>query len=164
MNADLARSFLLTLPHAVETLQWGETLVFWVGDKAIGGKMFALVALDAGAGSRQRPVVSFSAGPEHYSDLLEREDLLPAPYMARIHWVAASCWEALPATEWRDLFLAAHAIPSAKLPSRVQANLALPATQQARLIAARRLLLGGKAAAATRPNPPPARHRTGPGS
>ena len=36
------REFLLQLPHVVETMQWGANLVFWVGDKAIGGKMFAL--------------------------------------------------------------------------------------------------------------------------
>ena len=62
MNADLARSFLLTLPHAVETLQWGETLVFWVGDKAIGGKMFALIALDAPTGSRSTRLRPFRRG------------------------------------------------------------------------------------------------------
>ena len=163
MNADLARAFLLTLPHAVETLQWGETLVFWVGDKVIGGKMFALLALDAGAGSPQQPVASFSAGPARYADLLEREHLLPAPYMARIHWVAAARWDALTAAEWQDLFRAAHALTSAKMPSRVRATLALPVTQQRRLIVERRRLLREKAAEA-RPSPPPAPRRTGPES
>ncbi len=45
MDAERARAFLLTLPHVVETEQWGHNLVFWVGDKAIGGKMFALINL-----------------------------------------------------------------------------------------------------------------------
>ena len=46
IDAERIRAYLLTLPHAVETMQWGANLVFWVGDKAIGGKMFALVNLD----------------------------------------------------------------------------------------------------------------------
>ncbi len=163
MNVDAARTFLLSLPHAVETLQWGETLVFWVGDKAIGGKMFALLALDAGAGSRQRPVVSFSAGPARYADLLEREDLMPAPYMARIHWVAALHWQALSTAEWQELFRAAHAITDSKLPARTRAALALPATQQRRLIAEQRLLLQQKASAHAA-SQPQARRRRGPGS
>src|ERR1700712_4622216 len=48
MDAERARAFLLKLPHVVETRQWGDNLVFWVGDKAIGGKMFALLNLDLG--------------------------------------------------------------------------------------------------------------------
>lgn len=147
MNADLARTFLLSLPHVVETLQWGETLVFWIGDKAIGGKMFALLALDAGAGSRDSPVASFSAGPEQFPDLLEREDLLPAPYMARIHWVAAARWSALTTTEWRSLLSSAHALTSAKLSPRARATFLLPSAQQQRLVAERRRLLRERAAA-----------------
>ena len=45
MNVELLRAFLLSLPHVEETMQWGDNLVFWVGDKAIGGKMFALANL-----------------------------------------------------------------------------------------------------------------------
>ena len=46
MDAERVREFLLQLPHVVETMQWGANLVFWVGDKAIGGKMFAVLNLD----------------------------------------------------------------------------------------------------------------------
>ena len=46
MNVESLRTFLLSLPHIAETMQWGDNLVFWVGDKTIGGKMFALCALD----------------------------------------------------------------------------------------------------------------------
>ena len=45
MDAERFRAYLLTLPHVVETAQWGG-LVFWVGDKSIGGKMFVMVPLD----------------------------------------------------------------------------------------------------------------------
>ena len=46
MDAERLREYVLSLPHVVETMQWGANLVFWVGDKAIGGKMFALANLD----------------------------------------------------------------------------------------------------------------------
>ena len=90
MDAETARAFLLKLPHVAETHQWGDNLVFWVGDKAIGGKMFCLVNLSGG----DHGVVSYSAGPERYAELVERDGLKPAPYMARIHWVAAERWSA----------------------------------------------------------------------
>ena len=83
MDAERIRAYLLTLPHTVETMQWGANLVFWVGDKAIGGKMFALVNLDDDG----KAVISYSAGRERYFELLEIEGIIPAPYMARISWV-----------------------------------------------------------------------------
>jgi len=86
MDVERARTFLKALPHVVETQQWGDNLVFWVGDKAIGGKMFALIDLSGGLA---HGVGMFSAGPERFAELVEQDGLIPAPYMARIHWVAA---------------------------------------------------------------------------
>ena len=104
MDAEGARATLLALPHVVETMQWGESLVFWVGDKAIGGKMFTLISLDAANGS----VVWFAAGPERSAELCERVGFFPAPYLARAGWVAAERWGALRAREWEEAFSAAH--------------------------------------------------------
>ncbi len=128
MDAEAARTFLLSLPHVVETRQWGDNLVFWVGDTAIGGKMFCLLNLDAGMHS----VASYSAGPERYFDLLERDDLKPAPYMARIHWIAAERWTAWRNAEWKEEFRAAHAITFGKLPKRMRSDMMLPAANRER--------------------------------
>ena len=122
MDLDRAREFLLSLPHTVETQQWGDNLVFWAGDKALGGKMFCLVNLSADA----QGVVSFAAGPERFAELVERDSLKPAPYFARIHWVAADRWGALRNAEWEELLRAAHEMTFAKLPKRTLAWLALP--------------------------------------
>lgn len=144
MDAESARAFLLTLPYVVETRQWGDKLVFWVGDKAIGGKMFALVDLDR---RLSKGVISYSAGPERYAELLEREGLYPAPYMARIHWVAAETWTVFRNTEWQQELRAAHFITFNKLPKKVHAALALPAAQRNKLIREQRAIAAKKAAA-----------------
>jgi predicted DNA-binding protein (MmcQ/YjbR family) len=141
MDVERARAFLLTLPHAVETMQWGDNLVFWVGDKAIGGKMFCLLNLDAG----EHGVMSYSAGPERYSELVEREGMVPAPYMARIHWVAVERWDALRNAEWESELRAAHAITLAKLPKGVREVLAMPERGRGKLITERRRLLAKRA-------------------
>jgi predicted DNA-binding protein (MmcQ/YjbR family) len=112
MDAERARAFLLTLPHVAETLQWGDNLVFWVGDKSIGGKMFALINLSADA----HGVISFAAGPERSLELLEREGFYPAPYLARAHWVATRDWNCLRPAEWQTELRNAHAVIFAKLP------------------------------------------------
>jgi predicted DNA-binding protein (MmcQ/YjbR family) len=155
MDPDRLRAYLLTLPHVVETMQWGANLVFWVGDKAIGGKMFALINLDepAGPGSADsqpatrnlHPLLSYAAGPARYAELLERDGLVPAPYMARIHWVAAERWDIFTTAEWHRELHAARALTLAKLPKKVLATLALPAAKQKSIIAARRKLLATKA-------------------
>ena len=143
MDVERVRAFLLGLPHAVETMQWGDNLVFWVGDKAIGGKMFCLLNLDAGT----HGVMSYSAGAERYAELVEREGIVPAPYMARISWVAVERWGALRNAEWEEELSAAHAITLAKLPKRVREILEMPERARAKLIAERRRVLAEKAAA-----------------
>jgi predicted DNA-binding protein (MmcQ/YjbR family) len=138
MDVERLHTYLLTLPHVVETMQWGANLVFWIGDKSVGGKMFALIDLDeppAPSASKPRLILSYSAGPARYGELLERDGLVPAPYMARIHWVAAERWDAFSDDEWQRELRAAYDITYAKLPRKVRTTLALPATQQRRLIA-----------------------------
>jgi predicted DNA-binding protein (MmcQ/YjbR family) len=137
MDAERIRAYLLTLPHAAETMQWGANLVFWVGDKTIGGKMFALVNLDGDG----KAVISYAAGRERYSELLEIEGIIPAPYMARIFWVAVERWGVFRTTEWEQELRAAHTMTFNKLPPRTRAVLAMPAIQQRRLIADRKKLL-----------------------
>jgi predicted DNA-binding protein (MmcQ/YjbR family) len=137
MDVERARGFLLGLPHVVETMQWGDNLVFWVGDKAIGGKMFCLLNLDAGA----HGVVSYSAGPERFAEMVEQEGIVPAPYMARIHWVAVDRWDVLRNAEWESELRAAHEITLAKLPKGVRAVLDLPERARGKLIVERRKVL-----------------------
>ena len=144
MDADQTRAFLLTFPHAVETMQWGDNLVFWVGDKAIGGKMFALVNLDFDG----KGVISFAAGPARFAELVEIEGLFPAPYMARIWWVAAERWDVFRTKDWQQELRAAYDLTLAKLPAKTRKLLALPPHEQQRLIVERRALLKSRADAA----------------
>jgi predicted DNA-binding protein (MmcQ/YjbR family) len=143
MDAERIRGFLLGLPHVVETMQWGNNLLFWVGDKAIGGKMFAVVNLDGDG----KALISYAAGQERYSELLEIEGVIPAPYMARIFWVAVERWDVFRGVEWEQELTAAHGITFAKLPPRTRAVLAMPAKEQRKLLRERKAMLAERAAA-----------------
>ncbi len=144
MDAERIRGYLLGLPHVVETMQWGANLVFWVGDKAIGGRMFAVVNLDD---DQHEQVIAYAAGPERYSELLEVDGIFPAPYMARIHWVAVARWDVFRPADWERQLRLAYDITSAKLTRRTRSVLALPAKEQKRLITERRKLLAAKSRA-----------------
>ncbi len=135
MDAERMRAMLLQLPHVVETMQWGANLVFWVGDKAIGGKMFAVVDLDGKGG----PVISYAAGPERFAELVEQEVIVPAPYLARAYWVAVERWEIFRAREWQRELESAHALVHGRLPKRVRETLTRPAKEQRKLIATKKV-------------------------
>lgn len=134
MDAESTRAFLLSLPLVEETLQWGNNLVFWVGDKAIGGKMFALINLDGDG----RAVMSFAAGPEGSAELLETDGIFPAPYLARAHWVAMERWDVLRKSELESRLRSARGLTEAKLPERTREMLAMPAAERRKLVAVRK--------------------------
>lgn len=136
MNVEILREWLLTLPHVEETMQWGDNLVFWVGDKSIGGKMFALANLGA-----ERPVLSFAAGPERFAELVETEGVIPAPYLARAYWIAIEHWDVFSSNVLKEHLLHARELTFAKLPKRTKDVLAMPAKERRKLIADRRKLL-----------------------
>jgi predicted DNA-binding protein (MmcQ/YjbR family) len=112
-------------------MQWGANLVYWVAPKAIGGKMFALIDLDdeQERGEGRRPVLSFYAGPLAYPELLERDGVLPAPYLARAYWVALAYWEAIPTQELKRLLEEAQAGVTARLPRKTRELLRTPTTR-----------------------------------
>ena len=140
MDVERIRGLLLRMPHVAETMQWGANLVFWVGDKAIGGKMFALANLDGDG----RAVISFCAGQQRYSELLEHEGIFPAPYLARAFWVAVERWDVLRSAEWEVELAAAHAVVTSRLPKRTRDVLAMPAREQRRIISQRRAVLAAQ--------------------
>lgn len=141
MDAERIRAFLLSLPHVVECAQFGG-LVFWIGDKAIGGKMFAWIRLEQT--DSQRQVISYPAGPERYAELLEIDGLFPAPYLARIHWIAADNWRVFRTPEWEQQLRAAYDLTLAKLSSRTRTILTMPRTKQRQLIGERRKILAAR--------------------
>ena len=115
MSINRTREFLLSLPRVEETLQW-DNLVYWVLDKAVGGRMFAMIEPEPG-----RPHVGgFAAPPEQFESLLEIEGVRPAPYLARAHWVAVERWDVFTAREWQEHLQAAHSRTEDKLPPRTR--------------------------------------------
>jgi len=141
MDNERIRAICLAFPHAAETLNWGQVLVYWVGDRELGGKSFAMTNAD-GMGD---VVLSFRCGPERFHELLEVDGIRPAPYSANAYWVALERWDALRPREIEEELARAHALIYEKLPKRVKAALALPEKERAKLIRERKKLLADKA-------------------
>jgi predicted DNA-binding protein (MmcQ/YjbR family) len=104
MKIDEIREHCLSFPYATENLQWGDGLCF-----KIQGKIFAIVGLD-------NPRLCFKCHPEVFAELIEREDLRPAPHVGRYKWVMADRLDALSAEETKDLIRQSFEMVAAKLP------------------------------------------------
>ena len=114
MDIEWIRRHCLSLPYTTEQVQWEDDLVF-----KIGGKMYAVVALEPGA-----HWLSFKCTPEEFTDLVERPGIVPAPYLARAHWVSLETRDALPRSEIQRYLRAAYEAVLAKLPKKARAALA----------------------------------------
>jgi len=114
MDIESVRKFCLSLPHVTEDVQWGSDLLF-----RIGNKMFAVIGLEPSSDH----CMSMKCTPEKFAELTEREGIVPAPYVARYHWVALERFDALPERELKTLLTKAYELVRDKLPKKVRAGL-----------------------------------------
>jgi predicted DNA-binding protein (MmcQ/YjbR family) len=146
MDNERIRKICMGLPHVAETVNWGHHLVYWVGDRDIGGKMFAMTDLD-GTGTG---VLWFHCGAERFHELLENEGIAGSPYLAKVHWVTVERWDALRPREIEEELRRAHTLIFEKLPKRTKAVLAMPEKERAKVIRERKKVLKEKSADRTR--------------
>ena len=146
MDNERIRAICMGLPHVAETVNWGHHLVYWVGDRDIGGKMFAMTDLDGtGLG-----VLLFHCGAERFHELLETEGIIPSPYLAKAHWVTVERWDVLRPRAYEEELRQAHVLIYEKLPNRTKTILALPEKERAKLIRERKQVLVERARAKTK--------------
>lgn len=110
------RRFCLTLAGATETVQWGDCHVF-----KVGGRMFAIIRM---TGRRCRGL-SLKVAPESFHILTREPGIVPAPYLARAGWVALDQLDRLPASQLKAYVARAYSLIVAKLPRKLQAQMAL---------------------------------------
>jgi predicted DNA-binding protein (MmcQ/YjbR family) len=106
MNVDEIRHYCLSFPETTEKLQWSDALCF-----KVNAKMFAVLGLD-------EVRFTFKCTPEVFAELVEREDIRPAPYVGRYKWVMLDRLDALKRSELEDLVRQSYEMVAAKAPKR----------------------------------------------
>jgi predicted DNA-binding protein (MmcQ/YjbR family) len=114
MDIEQVRAYCLSFPHATENVQWGADLVF-----KIAGKMFTVVSLEDASDH----CMSFKCTPEKFAELTERSGIVPAPYVARYHWVALETFDALSEKELKALVKNSYDLVFEKLPRKSRSAL-----------------------------------------
>jgi predicted DNA-binding protein (MmcQ/YjbR family) len=120
MNVDSIRAYCLSFPRATENLQWGDDLGF-----KISGKIFTIISLD-------NPRLCFKCTPETFAELIEREDIHPAPYVGRYKWVMLDRLDAVGWEELKDLIRQSYEMVVAKAPQKKTRKRRAPARLGAR--------------------------------
>ena len=114
MAIENLRKFCLALPGTTEDIKWGADLCF-----SVGAKMFCVTSADSSEGG-----LSLKCTPEKFAELVERDGIIPAPYVARYHWVAVQNPEALAESELKGLISESYQMVFEKLPTKVRKSLA----------------------------------------
>ena len=108
MTIDTIRRICRALPDTTEDIKWGSDLVF-----SVGGKMYFVVCLDP------PHTVAFKCTPEAFAELVERDGIIPAPYLARAMWVQEQkIGDALERPELERLVRTSYELVKAKLPRK----------------------------------------------
>lgn len=105
-GVDAIRTYCMTFPEATEKLQWGDELCF-----KVRGKIFVMLGLD-------NPRLCFKCTPETFAELIEREDIRPAPYVGRYKWVMVDRLDAVRWDELRELIRDSYEMVAAKAPKK----------------------------------------------
>ncbi len=110
-QADI-RAFVEAWPGVSSDVKWGQDLVF-----SVAGKMFC--AMDA----KGVDGLAFKVEPERFLELTDRPGIVPAPYLARAHWVSIANIDSVPPGELKLLIRRSYELVRARLPKKTQRDL-----------------------------------------
>lgn len=101
-------------PGVTRDTKWGVDMVL-----SVGGKMFAVMPSDGSEGGR----LSFKVADERFLELTDQPGIMPAPYLARAHWISITEPARFATTELQAFILDAYTLVRAKLTKKLQAEL-----------------------------------------
>jgi predicted DNA-binding protein (MmcQ/YjbR family) len=123
MKLEALRKHVASLPGAVVDVKWGADEC-----ASVGGRMYAVFGFVRGRAAN----VAFKVDAERFLELTDRPGIVPAPYLARAHWVQVADTRALSDHEARALVERSHALVAAKLTRRFRDALAASAAVRPR--------------------------------
>lgn len=111
MDFESLQKYCLSFPGVTEQVQWVEHILF-----KVGGKMFVIYNLNNAYPNR----FSIKCSEENFVMLTERENIIPAPYLAHNKWVNFQDGFRMSQGELEELIAESYNLIFSKLPKRVQ--------------------------------------------
>jgi predicted DNA-binding protein (MmcQ/YjbR family) len=103
-------------------IKWGSNLVF-----SVAGKMFAMTPSDGSEGGR----LSFKVADDQFLGLTDQPGIIPAPYLARAHWVSVIEPQRFGTETLQDFVRDSYSVVRGKLTKKLLAELAPLPTRKA---------------------------------
>lgn len=101
-------------PGVTRDTKWGVDMVL-----SVCGKMFAVMPSDGSEGGR----LSCKVADERFLELTDQPGIIPAPYLARAHWISITEPQRFATAELQAFILDAYLLVRAKLTKKLQAEL-----------------------------------------
>ena len=107
INIELIRNICNSLPSVTEDIKWGNDLCF-----NIARKMFCVISLEI-------PIkVCVKVTDEEFEELCCRPCIIPAPYVARAHWILVENVNVFSPDKWEFYIRQSYSLVKAKLPKK----------------------------------------------
>ncbi len=116
MDLESIREYCLKFPGATEKVQWGNNLLF-----NVGGKMFLLYNMSMEDENR----IMFKCTPEKFNEMIEVENIIPAPYLARGNWICTQDGCKIRMKELKELISGSYELVFSKLPAKVRKEIVI---------------------------------------
>jgi predicted DNA-binding protein (MmcQ/YjbR family) len=114
MESEFIRKYCLSFPGAMEEMPWENHLAF-----KVGGKIFLIYNL----GKENSNRLSLKCSPEKFHELIEIENIIPAPYLARNKWITLKDGCKINVKELKELILESYSLVFSKLPLKLKKEL-----------------------------------------
>ncbi len=98
----------MELPHVTEDIKWGNDLCF-----CIGAKMFCVAPLN------DEFSITVKVTDEEFQELINKEGILPAPYVAKYKWILVTDVQKFSSKQWEYYIRQSYELVKAKLPKKL---------------------------------------------
>ena len=115
MDEKSLRKLCSAWPGVSAEIKWDDDLIFMVA-----GKMFCGLCVKGA----HKGKLAFKVEAERFLEFTDRPGIVPAPYMARAHWISMDEPSVLPRAELRVLVRRAYELVRARLTQKLQRQLA----------------------------------------
>ncbi len=108
MNIEQLRTLCLSLPYATEDVKWKSDLCFCIGEK-----LFCVTSLTPDVEG-----TTLKVKPDEFEEMIARQGIVPASYVARYHFIWVENWDVLSESEWDYYVRQSYELIKAKLPAK----------------------------------------------
>ncbi|WP_336515574.1 MmcQ/YjbR family DNA-binding protein [Pollutibacter soli] len=122
MEIEDIQKFCKSFPGIREDIKWGDNLCLMAGEK-----IFCMISLDA------VPVtIGFKTDPVEFDELIHQDGFVPAPYLAKSHWVLHKNMKGLPATQLKNHLAKSYGLVVSKMTAKAKTEAGIAVGHQQR--------------------------------